>query len=103
MTMTLQKLDRRYDGFDRFTHRVEFTRGHSSESLIITQAQWVKSRNWLWQQFGPSGELNVARPEYFEGTQPTWAWDANKASLYLTKHTLSMFLLKWEAWKNATV
>lgn len=93
--MNLIKLDRRYDGFDRFTHRVEFRYG-----TLAKQQQWVKCRNWLWQQFGPSAELNLARPEYFEGKQPQWAWDAEKSSLYLSNDALTMFILKRESWEN---
>lgn len=94
--MDLTKLDRRYDGFDRFTHRVEFRYGMP----LAKQKQWVRSRNWLWQQFGPSAELALARPDLFEGKQPLWAWDAEKSALYLKGDALTMFLLKWESWKN---
>lgn len=91
--MRLQKLDRRYDGVDRFSHRVEFY-GRGEQ-----QRQWIKTRNWLWQQFGPSAELNLARTDYFE-EQPKWAWDAEKSAIYLKEEALAMFLLKWEAWQN---
>ena len=93
--MNLKKLDKRYDGHDRFTHRVEFY-GHSDLRIH----QWVKSRNWLWQQFGPSGELHLAKPKYFEGVQPTWAWDSEKSAIYLADQALALFLLKWESWQN---
>lgn len=95
--MKLQKLDKRYDGHSRFTHRVEFY-GRDAQP----QHQWIKTRNWLWQQFGPSAELNLACVPYFE-TQPSWAWDAGKSAIYLKEHALAMFLLKWEAWQNETV
>ncbi len=100
--MYLTKLDRRFDGNDRFTHRVEF-RGHGAEARKRVQIVWVKSRNWLWQQFGPSAELNLARDWVFEGQQPKWAWDANKSAIYLKEEALAMFLLKWESWKNENV
>ena len=99
ITLKIQKLDRRYDGHDRFTHRVHFvSRDRNQWSLI--RIAWVHSRQWLWQNFGPSAELNLAYPEFFDGEQPKWAWDHNKSALYLKDETLSMFLLKKELWEN---
>ncbi len=93
--MNVVKLDRRYDGHGRFSHRVEFMgRGD------IRVKQWVKARNWLWTQFGPSAELFAARPEYFEGQQPVWAWDAEKSSIYLSNEAYTMFMLRKEFWEN---
>lgn len=90
--MKLQKLDRRYDGNDRFTHRVEF---YGQDRV----RQWIQTRNWLWTQFGASAELCFARDHYFDGDQPKWAWDSEKSSVYLIDEALAMFLLKWESWK----
>ncbi len=95
--MNVVKLDRRYDGYGRFSHRVEFY-GRNRETIL---KQWVKARNWLWQNFGPSGELYCAHPEYFDGQQPKWAWDAEKSSLYLADEAYTMFQLRKEFWNNA--
>lgn len=92
--MKLQKLDRRYGGYERFSHRVEFY-GRNAQP----QHQWIKTRNWLWQQFGPSAELALAREPYF-GEQPKWAWDGEKSAIYLKEEALALFLLKWEMWQN---
>lgn len=97
--MNVVKLDRRYDGHERFSHRVEFT-GYTGQGRVIRVKQWVRARNWLWQQFGASGELFCARPEYFDGTQPVWAWDAEKSSIYLNKEAYTMFMLRKEFWEN---
>lgn len=94
--MKVVKLDRRYDGHGRFSHRVEFI-GRGAERI----QQWVKARNWLWTQFGPSAELFCARPDYFDGVQPKWAWDAEKSSIYLANEAFTMFQLKKEFWENA--
>lgn len=94
--MHVVKLDRRYDGHDRFTHRVEFFGGLHPVRI----KQWVKARNWLWSQFGPSGELFCARPENFDGQQPVWAWDADKSSIYLKQEAYTMFMLRKEFWEN---
>lgn len=98
--MHVRKMDKRYDGHDRFTHRVEFL-GYNNEERKRDQIRWVKARNWLWQNFGPSAELNLARDWLFDGQVPKWAWDAEKRSLYLKDESLSLFLLTFERWKNA--
>lgn len=98
--MHLVKMDRRYDGHDRFTHRVEFI-GYGAEERKRDCVRWVQARNWLWQNFGPSAELHLARDWVFDGVQPKWAWDAEKYSLYLKDEALSMFMLAFERWQNA--
>lgn len=95
--MHVVKLDRRYDGYGRFTHRVEFYGSNQS----IRVKQWVKARNWLWQNFGPSGELFCARAEFFDGTQPVWAWDSEKSAIYLKEQALVLFQLRKEYWEDA--
>lgn len=97
--MQLTKLDRRFDGNDRFSHRVQFL-SYSAATRVHTQQTWIKVRNWLWTQFGPSAELGLARPYNFQGQQPKWAWDSDKSAIYLKDEALAMFLLKWESWKN---
>lgn len=86
----LTKLDRRFAGANRFTHRATFT-GRGEE-----QRQWINARNWLWATYGPSAELNLAHGIYFDNKQPVWAWDNDKSSIYLNEPALTMFILKWE-------
>lgn len=100
MTMTVVKLDGRYEGHDRFSHRVEFSGGFSAEARVIKIKQWLRARNWLWQQFGPSGEVTFARAQFFDGTQPVWAWCSDKSSIYLRKEAYTMFMLRKEFWEN---
>ncbi len=94
--MNVVKLDRRYDGYGFFTHRVEF---YGSQSYRTRQ--WIRARNWLWQQFGPSAEQSLARADYFDGVQPKWAWDSDKSSIYLKEEALVLFQLRKEFWENA--
>jgi len=93
--MNVVKLDRRYDGYGFFTHRVEF---YGSQSYRTRQ--WIRARNWLWQQFGPSAEQSLARADYFDGVQPKWAWDSDKSSIYLKEEAFTMFQLRKEFWEN---
>lgn len=97
-TLKLQRLDRRYDGWDRFTHRIEFKMANRDQAGRVSA--WVRSRNWLWANYGPSAELSLARPDYFDGEQPKWAWDSNKSAIYLREDALQMFLLKKELWEK---
>ncbi len=93
--MRLVKLTRQYNGYGYFTHRVEFIgRGDRVK-------QWIRVRNWLWSQFGPSAEQNLARAEHFDGVQPKWAWDAEKSAIYLVEEAYTMFALRKEFWEHA--
>jgi hypothetical protein len=97
--LNLQRLDRRYDGHDRFTHRISFSvKNRDYDSVRLA---WIRSRIWLWTNFGPSAELYMARANLFDGEQPKWAWDAEKFAIYLREDTLTAFLLKKELWENA--
>jgi hypothetical protein len=91
--MTVVKLTRQYNGYGYFTHRVEF-RGANKVP------QWIRVRNWLWSQFGPSAEQTLARAVHFDGEQPKWAWDTDKAAIYLKEESYTMFQLKKEFWEK---
>ena len=51
----LVKLNRNYNGYGYFTHRVEF-HGYGEQGRRHMQQQWIRLRNWLWGRFGPSAE-----------------------------------------------
>ena len=92
--MKVVKLTRNYNGYYYFSHRVEF---HGSHRVM----QWIRARNWLWAQFGPSAEQSLAREQNFDGVQPKWAWDSDKSSLYLKDEAYTAFALKKEFWERA--
>lgn len=93
--MHVVKLTRQYNGYGLFSHRVEFNGHH-----VTRIRQWIRVRNWLWSQFGPSAEQALARPEYFDGVQPLWAWDSEKSVIYVTQEAYTMFQLKKEFWEH---
>ena len=95
--MRIVKLNRNYNGYYHFSHRIEFW-GPNKDRRIW---QWIQIRNWLWQNFGPSAEQELARPENFGGVQPKWAWDTEKSAIYLRDEALVMVELRKEYWKNA--
>ncbi len=92
--MRVVKLTRQYNGYGYFTHRIEFY-----GSMHIKQ--WIRVRNWLWSQFGPSAEQNLARADNFDGEKPKWAWDTDKSAIYLEQEAFTMFTLRKEFWENA--
>lgn len=94
--MNIVKLTKKYNGYGVFTHRVEFNRG----PRVSRVQQWISVRNWLWKNFGPSAEQSLARPEFFDGVQPQWAWDSDKSAVYLNERALVMFNLRKEFWEN---
>jgi hypothetical protein len=94
--MIVVKLTRQYNGYYHFTHRVEFRSTNKDRRI----RQWIRVRNWLWSQFGPSAEQELARPEYFDDQQPKWAWDTEKSAIYLQEEALMLFQLKKEFWQN---
>jgi hypothetical protein len=94
--MKVVKLTRQYNGYGFFTHRVEFI-GHVDTRV----RQWIRVRNWLWNQFGASAEQPMARAHYFDGVKPKWAWDSEKSAIYLEQEAYTMFSLKKEFWDNA--
>ena len=97
--MKVVRLTRQYNGFGVFSHRVEFI-GRGPEGHRVKLRQWVRARNWLWTQFGPSSEQDLSRPEYFDGEQPKWAWDTDKSAIYLKEEAFTMFNLRKEYWEN---
>jgi len=99
--MKVVKLNRNYNGYGFFSHRVEFIGGRSSQDRIMIIRQWINARNWLWTQFGPSGEQALARADNFNGVQPKWAWDSEKSALYLKDEAYTAFVLKKEFWERA--
>ena len=94
--MRVVKLNRNYSGYGYFTHRVEF---YGNTAMRIKQ--WIRVRNWLWAQFGPSAEQALARADNFDGVKPKWAWDSEKSAVYLEQEAFTAFSLKKEFWENA--
>lgn len=91
--MKIVKLTRNYNGYGTFSHRIEFRGGNRVKN-------WIQVRNWLWSQFGPSAEQSLAREQNFDGVQPKWAWDTEKASIYLKDEAYTTFVLKKEFWEK---
>lgn len=87
--MKINKLDSRYNGYDLFKYGIDFK---SSELH-----KFCEIREWCWQQFGPSCELDIFRQNPNSRYQD-WAWlrDSTRTRLYfMSEKELQWFLLKW--------
>jgi hypothetical protein len=85
--MKVKKLDKRMLGYDLFKYQVSFLRRNAE--------QFVDIRNWCWQQWGPSSELEFV---YALHKDPTWAWVSDHGRyrvLLKSDKEYSWYILKW--------
>jgi hypothetical protein len=86
MKIKVGKLDKRHKGHTRFKYYASFR----STNLL----DFVKVRNWCWQTWGPSAELDI------QGlSNQKWAWTHNdyNTRIYLISDTeYQWFVLKWK-------
>jgi hypothetical protein len=86
----LIKLDRRMNGRYIFTHRVDFQLPANRRIATLHRA-----RTWLWEQFGPSAELDCISQLALTQSTPDWAWDTanGHCRIFLKGSALTQFLL----------
>ena len=91
----LVKLDGRHNGHERFSHRFELGAYNAELSK-----GFLRAREYLWNQFGPSCELEWAHEAYFDDVKPKWSWvkNENRCYLYLSEEVLTQFLLVKDRW-----
>jgi hypothetical protein len=95
MSVEVKKLDGRHNGHTRFTHMVEIGAFNGTDGIAF-----LRAREYCWQTFGPSCELEWAKPAYFNDVQPKWAFTKNDnwCRIYLTEEVLTQFLLVKDRW-----
>ena len=83
------RLDARFNGHRRFVYMIKpfilFPIPAKNKSLFVL------ARNWCWQQWGPSTELNL-----MDAYNPQWVWETtyNKLRIYLkSDEELALFIL----------
>lgn len=88
--MKIGKLDRRHNGHNQFKYYARF--------LTFQMDQFCEVRNWCWQTWGPSAELDTIR--YLEhGRNLKWAWtcDQYNVKIFLASDKeYQWFTLKWK-------
>ena len=93
MNLLFEKLDRRHNGYDRFSHRVEV---RNLINRFERDSEFVKVREWCWDNYGPSCERDFRM--YKPDTK--WSWHVSQTHgtcyIYLSGDTeLTHFTLKW--------
>jgi hypothetical protein len=81
-----QKLDGRYTGNHLFQYRIDFD--------YRSREQFKQIRNWCWETFGPSCELNFLTKD----EEKVWAWttDSYRVRLYLkSDKEVNWYKLRW--------
>lgn len=100
----LIRLDRRMNGFGRYSHRADIKFDSSSTNGYVAQATTLyKIREWLWNKYGAGCELIIAaRMSIKTGSYPEWAWDTEHGHMriYLKEAALTEFLLVKERFER---
>lgn len=80
--MKMTRLDRRHTGHDCFDYQIH-----------LDVEQFVQVRNWCWETFGPSYELNIVK----SNDPPAWCWrSVGYNAIYLRgDEQATLFQLKW--------
>ena len=87
----LKRLDRRMNGYQNYTHRVDITGGYSDVAVTLQRC-----REGLWEHFGPGCELIIAQRRKIKGIEmPEWCWDTEHGNvrLYIKDPALTQFVL----------
>ena len=94
-TFIINKLDRRYAGYNQFTHYIEPV----YQTQLNDKLQFLEWRKWCWESFGMGMERDYALElgsRQFDVTR--WAWhtvEGSKRLYFASEKELSQFCLKW--------
>lgn len=93
------KLDGRHSGHDNYSHAIDFNVGLGNAWRDRT-ANFLDSRIWFWDTFGPGVELVISKNFQFSIDNYNWAWvystesRNHRAKIFVKDETtLSHFLL----------
>lgn len=85
--MKTGKLDKRHNGHKSFKYHVRFN--------IHELEKYVEVRNWLWETYGPSAELEVVRDTNMN-VKWSWVYDQYNIKCFLASDKeYQWFVLKW--------
>jgi len=85
--MKKRKLDKRHSGYGEYTYYVDF--------LYKENQEFYDMRNWCWDTWGPSCELDMIKNV---STKGEWAWIYDKwrkRILLKSEKEYNWFCLKW--------
>lgn len=86
--MKIKRLDRRMKGYGDFEYKIEYRKK-------IDRRDFVEQRNWCWEQWGPSCELE----NWDLATNPAWCWfndEWGMKILLASEREATWYTLKWK-------
>lgn len=88
----VRKLDSRFNGSKNFTHMIEYTGSIRDRTFLFMQ-----QRQWCWETFGPSSELEFYPLLPDMDVLTDWAWQTSHGliRLYFNEKQLAWFKIKW--------
>ena len=99
MIHKVKKLDKRYNGGDRFRYMVDVNYSKPSDGTYANRIdkiqEYVEIRIWAWQTWGESCEISSYTTL---GKEYVWSWDSdhNNMRFYMKgDKELAWFQLKW--------
>lgn len=88
--MKIKKLTRQYSGSNEFTHMVSY--------ILKDSGMFVKHRQWCWETWGPSCELEY-RWRVGTSANPHWCWMSDTVGririYFASEGEASHFALRW--------
>ena len=97
-------MDRRHTGHELFKHYINYNvyvrtrllNGQTvARSMSANEFNFLRSRVWFWEKFGPSSELGKTSQAKMINDSIEWAWqsDHNLLRIYVTEEALAFFML----------
>ena len=97
--MKIRKLDKRYNGYQFWTHRAEPgpQRGHDARARVLLN--FFDQREFLIRSFGPGAYIEEVWPLSRAGrTIPKWGFDTD-GNIFLRDEALTHYQLAMEKWQ----
>lgn len=97
--MKIRKLDKRYNGYQFWTHRAEpgSIRGHDARSKMLID--FFDQREFLNRSFGPGAYIEEVWALSRAGRAiPVWGFDTD-GNIFLREEALTNYMLAMEKWK----
>lgn len=84
--MKVKKIDKRMNGYGDFARFVDF----------YNFEKFIEVRNWCWETWGPSCELEIWKK--YHNKNPAWAWmfDEYRTRIYFASDSEAQwYYLRW--------
>lgn len=103
MQFKVQKLDKRHNAHQFFSHRIETSTVYWRNGPGEKYEEFLELRQWCWETFGISCERDLYSHLWYRGGNKIynkfWAWHFSgtddAAYIYLTEEGYTHYKLKW--------